>query len=107
VQPLDLPLMRRLRVPTNARIKGTRRLILKLLLPGVNLVGMHLVALRKVATVACSRSASSAILAFSPASIRRLVFVVIVRSVYQTERPVSNLTAGPKKRGPLQPELVV
>jgi DNA-binding CsgD family transcriptional regulator len=46
--------------------------------------------------VACSRSASSAILAFSPASIRRLVFVVIVRSVYQTKRPFSNLTTGPK-----------
>ena len=46
--------------------------------------------------MACSRSASSAIFAFSPASIRRLVFFVIVRSVYQTERPVSNLTSGPK-----------
>jgi len=46
--------------------------------------------------VACSRSASSAIFAFSPASIRRLVFFVIVRSVYQTERPVSNLAPGPK-----------
>jgi hypothetical protein len=48
--------------------------------------------------VACSRSASSAIFAFSPASIRRLVFFVIVRSVYQTERPFSNLTPGPKIR---------
>jgi hypothetical protein len=48
--------------------------------------------------VACSRSASSAIFAFSPASIRRLVFFVIVRSVYQAERPFSNLTPGPKIR---------
>jgi hypothetical protein len=71
--------------------------VVKLLLPGVNLVGMDLVALPKV-TVACSRSASSAIFAFSPASIRRLVFFVIVRSVYQTERPFSNLTHGPKNR---------
>ncbi len=47
-------------------------------------------------TVACSRTASSAIFAFSPASIRRLVFFVIVRSVYQTEPPFSNLTSGPK-----------
>jgi hypothetical protein len=31
----------------------------------------------------------------------RLVFFVIVRSVYQTEPPFSNLTSGPKKRGPL------
>jgi hypothetical protein len=48
--------------------------------------------------VACSRTASSAIFAFNPASIRRLVFFVIVRSVYQTERPLSNLTPGPKNR---------
>ena len=96
VQPLDLPLMRRLGVPPDARVEGARRLILKLLLPGVNLVRMDLVALRKVVTVACSRSASSAIFAFSPASILRLVFFVIVRSVYQTERPASNLTPGPK-----------
>jgi hypothetical protein len=40
--------MRRLRVPPDARIEGARRLILKLLLPGVNLVRMDLVALRKV-----------------------------------------------------------
>ena len=96
MQPLDLSLMRRLRVPPHAGVEGARRLILKLLLPGVNLVGMNLVALRRSVTVACSRSASSAIFAFSPASIRRLVVFVIVRSVYQTERPFSNLTSGPK-----------
>ena len=40
--------------------------------------------------------ASSAIFAFSAASIFRLVLCFIVRSVYQTERPFSNLTPGPK-----------
>jgi hypothetical protein len=34
--------------------------------------------------------ASKAIFAFSAASIFRLVFFVIIRSVYQTERPISN-----------------
>jgi hypothetical protein len=48
VQSLNLPLMRRFRVPPDARIEGARRLILKLLLPGVNRVRMDLVALRKV-----------------------------------------------------------
>jgi len=48
VQPLDLPLMRRLRVPSDARVEGARRLVQKLLLPGVNLVGMDLVPLRQV-----------------------------------------------------------
>jgi hypothetical protein len=28
----------------------------------------------------------------------RLVFFVIIRSVYQTKRPISNLAAGPKSR---------
>ncbi|MDA8119630.1 MAG: hypothetical protein M0Z85_06165 [Gammaproteobacteria bacterium] len=37
---------------------------------------------RGLATVACSRSASKAIFAFAAASIFRLVFVVIIRSVY-------------------------
>src|SRR5271166_2628548 len=40
--------MRRFRVPPDARAEGARRLILKLLLPDVNLVGMDLVALSKV-----------------------------------------------------------
>src|SRR5271166_2739998 len=41
--------MRRFRVPPDARrVEGARRLILKLLLPDVNLVGMDLVALSKV-----------------------------------------------------------
>jgi hypothetical protein len=44
----------------------------------------------------CSPTASRAIFAFSAASILRLVFFVIIRSVYQTERMISNLAAGPK-----------
>ena len=75
--------MRRLRVPPDTRIEGARRLILKLLLPGLNLVGMDLVALRKVGDRRLLRKASTAIFAFNPASIRRLVSFVIVRSVYQ------------------------
>jgi hypothetical protein len=62
------------------------------------LVGMDLVALCKVRTVPCSRTASSAIFAFSPTSIRRLVFFAIARSIYQTERPLSNPRPGPKIR---------
>src|SRR4029077_18976946 len=96
MQPLDLPLMRRIRVPPHTGVEGARSLILQLLLPSVNLVGMDLVALCKV--VPCSRTASSAIFAFSPASIRRLVFFVIAGSVYQTERPLSNPPPGPKIR---------
>jgi hypothetical protein len=58
-----------------------RRVLQKLLLPGINLVRMNLVAHRQLVTVACSRSASSAIFAFSAASIFRLGFFII-RSVY-------------------------
>jgi hypothetical protein len=59
-------------------IVGARSLLQELLLPGVNLVGMRCA---KSDTVACSRSASRAILAFSSASIFRLVLFVIIRSV--------------------------
>jgi hypothetical protein len=48
VKTLDLPLVSRLRVPPDAGVERPRRLILKLLLPGVNLVGMDLISLRKV-----------------------------------------------------------
>ena len=48
MQPLDLPFMRRFRIPPNARVEGPRGLILKLLLPGVDLVRMDFVALSKV-----------------------------------------------------------
>ena len=37
VQPLDLPLMRSLCISPDASVEGARSLILKLLLPGVNL----------------------------------------------------------------------
>src|SRR5271165_3780994 len=40
--------MRRLRIPPDARVERARRLILELLLPGVNLVRMDLVPLRQV-----------------------------------------------------------
>jgi hypothetical protein len=59
-----------------------RSLILQLLLRGVNLVGLNLAAPCEVGTVACSGSPSSTIFAFSPASIRRLIFFVMARSVY-------------------------
>ena len=60
------------------------------------MVRVNLVVMGQTATVACSRIASRAIFAFSAASILRLVFFVIIRSVYQTKRPLSNLAAGPK-----------
>lgn len=40
---------------------------------------------------------------FSAASILRLVFFVMVRSVYQTERPLSNLSSGPKNQVHFKP----
>jgi hypothetical protein len=42
-----------------------------------------------------ARRASNAIFAFKAPSILRLVFVMIC-SVYQTERPISNLALGPQ-----------
>jgi hypothetical protein len=63
------------------------------LLPGANLVRCA-----ESDTVACSRTTSGAIFAFSAASILRLVFFVMVSSVYQTERSFSNLPNGPKIR---------
>src|ERR1700733_1074294 len=40
--------MRRFRVPPDTQVEGPRRLILQLLLPGINLVGMDLIPLSKV-----------------------------------------------------------
>jgi hypothetical protein len=77
VQPLDLPLAVGCRRRT--ALERPARLILKLLFPGVDLIGLYLVA--KSATVACSRSASKAIFAFSVASILRLVFCAMFRSI--------------------------
>jgi hypothetical protein len=45
VQLLDLTLPVSLGVPPDPRVKGTGRLLLKLLLPGIDLVRMDLVAL--------------------------------------------------------------
>jgi len=95
MQLLDLPLAIGFGVPADAGIEGARRVLQQLLLPGIDLVGMDLVALGKVATVACSRTASNAIFAFKAPSILRLVFVMVC-SVYQTERPISNLALGPQ-----------
>src|SRR5208337_5692064 len=48
VKLLDLARRRRLRLRANLRIKRPRRMVQQLLLPGVNLVGMNLMALRQV-----------------------------------------------------------
>jgi len=99
VQLLDLARRRRLGVQPDLGIKRPRRMVQQLLFPRVNLVRMNLVALRRSFIVACSRSASSAIFAFSPASIFRLVFVMF-RSVQSlSEQTSSNQASGPKFRG--------
>jgi len=64
-----------------AALEGPRRLIEQLLFPRVNLIGVNLITLGQGVTVSCSRNASSAIFAFSAASILRLVLFVIFRSV--------------------------
>jgi hypothetical protein len=48
VELLDLQFVGRLAIPTSARVERPNRLILKLLLPRINLVHMHLVALRQI-----------------------------------------------------------
>ncbi|MFK4532175.1 hypothetical protein ABIA00_000358 [Bradyrhizobium ottawaense] len=48
VELLDLQFVGRLAIPTSARVERANRLILKLFLPGINLVHMHLVALRQI-----------------------------------------------------------
>nr|WP_235977388.1 hypothetical protein [Bradyrhizobium archetypum] len=48
VEFLDLQFVGRLAIPTSARVERPNRLILKLLLPRINLVHMHLVALRQI-----------------------------------------------------------
>jgi hypothetical protein len=92
VQLLDLAFARFLALPPDTRVKGPGRLFQQLLLPRINLVRRC----ARSATVACSRTASSAIFAFNATSIFRLIFFVIMPSVYQTERPFSNLASGPK-----------
>src|SRR6516165_6660920 len=48
MQLLDLPLAIGFGVPADAGIEGARRVLQQLLLPGIDLVGMDLVALGKV-----------------------------------------------------------
>jgi hypothetical protein len=47
---------------------------------------------------ACEGIPRRAIFAFKAASILRRVFFVIIRSVYQTKRPISNLAPGPQNQ---------
>lgn len=63
-----------LALPPDTRVKSSGRLVQQLLLPGIDLVRVNLMALARSATVACSRTASSAIFAFNAASIFRRVF---------------------------------
>jgi hypothetical protein len=49
VQLLDLAFPRLLAIPTDPGVKGSRRLILELLLPAVNLVRVNFVPLRQLA----------------------------------------------------------
>ena len=97
VQLLDLPLPEFLGVPPNTRVKRPCRLLLKLLLPGVDLVPMDPVRCARSATVDCSPMASRAIFAFSPASIFRPDFFIIC-SVYHdgtATAPTSPLVPNP------------
>jgi hypothetical protein len=90
--------MRRLSILADATVEGALGLLLKLPLPSEIRLRWTSYRCARSVTVACSRSASGAIFAFSAPSIRRPVFFVIARSVYQTERPASNLNPGPKNR---------
>ena len=87
MQLLYLAFARFLALPPDTRVKGPGRLFQKLLLPRIDLVRVHLIALGQIGHRRLLRTASSAIFAFNAASIFRLVFFVIVPSVYQTERP--------------------
>ena len=90
MQPLDLALRLGFGLLPDLRVERSGRVLLQLLLPGVDLVRMHLIPLRQIGYSRRSRIASSAIFAFSAASILRLVFF-IVRSVYHDRTaPASN-----------------
>jgi hypothetical protein len=64
-------------------------------------VWVHLIALRQIGTVACSRNASKPIRAFSAASIFGLVLFVIIRSVYHDGTARSKLSPWSQIPGPL------
>src|SRR5208337_4317015 len=48
VQPLDLALRLGFGILSDLRVERPRRMVLQLLLPGIDLVRMHLIALRQV-----------------------------------------------------------
>jgi hypothetical protein len=75
MQLLDLPFTDMLGLHPDPGVERPCRILQRLLFPGINLL-----ARRDTPTVACSRSASNAIFAFSAASIFRLAFFII-RSV--------------------------
>jgi hypothetical protein len=99
VKLLDLARRRRFRVYADPRIERPRRMVQELLLPGVDLVRMNLMALRQIAYRRLVPSASSAIFAFSTASIFRLVFVICRSVLSHPEQTSSNYATGPKIRG--------
>jgi hypothetical protein len=80
VQLLDLPFSIRSAAPS-AALKRSRRPILKLLLPRIDLVRVNLAALGQIGHSRLLRNASKAIPAFSDASIFRLVLWLMIRSV--------------------------
>jgi hypothetical protein len=84
VKLLDLARQRRLGVQPDLRIKRPRRMV-QPILPRVDLVRMNLMALRQVCY---RRSASNAILAFSPASIFRFAFVMLRSVLSQNPGPL-------------------
>ena len=100
-----LQFVSRLAIPTSVRVKRPKRLILKLLLPRINLVHMHLVALRPdPSPLILLADASKAIFAFSAASIFRLIFFMI-RSVYQNgtaSAPLKPLVQNPGSTLPVR-----
>jgi hypothetical protein len=81
VQLLDFPFAGVIGIYPDPGVERARRVVQQLLLPGVDLVRVNLIATARSATVACSRSVSKAIFAFSAASIFRLDFFIIC-SVY-------------------------
>jgi hypothetical protein len=99
VKLLDLARRRRLRVHANLRIKRPRRMVQQLLLPGVNLVGMNLMALRQVGYRRLFAQRLQRDFAFSAASIFRLAFVIFRSVLSHSEQTSSNYPTGPKIPG--------
>ena len=70
-----------------------RRVLPKLLLPSVNLVRVKLVAPGQISPRRLLPNRLQ-----SDLRLQGRVFFVIIRSVYQTKRPISNLAPGPQNR---------